>query len=151
MDTLRHARQQVLANLETGIECPCCGQMAREYKRKLNSAMARSLIWLVRTSGRDLEWVDVAGEAPKWLHRSRELPKLVHWGFIEQMENTDPSKKNSGVWRPTRDGRQFALNRSRISRYVYLYNNKIRGFSGEMTDIVDSLGDKFNYSELMGE
>jgi len=151
MQTLKEARQHVLANLETGVDCPCCGQLAREYKRALNAAMAKSLIWLVKQSNASRRWVNVPDEAPTWLHRSRELPKLLHWGLIEQRETDNPDRKNSGDWRPTEAGRAFALNKTRISRYVYLYNNTVRGFSTEMTDIVDALDDPFNYQELMGE
>lgn len=150
MRTLKDARAHVLANLETGVMCPCCGQMAREYKRKLNSGMARSLIWLVRRWRETQDWVELGSEAPKWLLRSGgQLATLRHWGLVEQKPNTDEAKRSSGHWRPTKEGVRFSMNKTRISCYVYLYNNTVRGFSDEMTDIVGALDDPFSYTQLM--
>jgi hypothetical protein len=149
MKTLADARAELFKDLATGTKCPCCDQLAREWARKLNSSMARSLIWLVKAAGDEMLWVDVPREGPLWLHKSRELPKLAYWGLIEQLENTEEYKKSSGVWRPTMDGHKFAMNRMRISKFVYVYNKTIRGFSDETCDVVDALGNKFSYRELM--
>ena len=41
--TLDDAEQWVEDNREDGAECPCCGQLAKVYKRPLNVTMARGL------------------------------------------------------------------------------------------------------------
>lgn len=150
-ESLDEAREFVLRHLEEGVQCPCCGQLARLYKRALNSAMARSLIWLVGESGPNLDWVDVPNTAPKWLLKSRELPKLVHWGLIEEMpkDPLDTSKRTSGWWRPTSKGRQFAKNTIKVPKRVHLYNNAVQRFDPEEISILDALGTKFDYADLI--
>jgi hypothetical protein len=151
--TLDEAREWVSENLEDGAECPCCGQLAKLYKRKLNSSMARSLIWLVRHAGPVArEWVDVAQEAPKWLLKSRELPKLAHWGLIEEMpkDPDDTTRRTSGTWRPTEEGVDFVYVRIKATARVHLYNNTLEGFDeDEYITIKQALGKKFDYEELM--
>jgi len=35
--TILEAKQLLKDNFAQGIECPCCGQFVKRYKRKLNS------------------------------------------------------------------------------------------------------------------
>lgn len=44
--TLAEARAHVIANRDEGTMCPCCGQLAKVYRRKLNASMALSLVWI---------------------------------------------------------------------------------------------------------
>jgi hypothetical protein len=149
--TLEEARAWVMANLEEGVDCPCCGQLARSYRRKLNSAMARDLIWLVKQSGSQRRWVNLHEEAPIELQQSRELAKLAHWGLIEEkLQASERGARTSGVWRPTDDGIEFAYGRLRLSAYVTLYDNTVQGFSEEMITVHQALANHFDFDELWG-
>ena len=152
IDTLKDARDYVNANRVEGVHCPCCGQMARDYRRKLNTIMARALIWLVRTSASGDEWVDIGLQAPRWFHRGGgEFAKLAHWGLIE--ERLIPSTRGgrtSGIWRPTDKGVSFARNEIAIASHVTLYDNHIVGISNTSITIRQALGEHFDFQELWG-
>ena len=148
-ETVEEARVRVVANLKKGMRCPCCGQLAKKYKRHLNWSMARALIWLVRASPhREDGWVDLA-DAPKFVHESRELAKLAHWKLIE--EKPAASKRGArcpGIWRPTARGIRFAKAEIALSSWVMLYDNRILEFSKKPITIIKALGKKFNFDEL---
>ena len=149
--SLPEARAYVKERRKEGVSCPCCGQYCRIWKRKLNAGMAAALVWLVARSGADRSWVHVAATAPQWLIRSRELAKLQHWGLIQQRQKqeNDSKRRTSGVWRPTIEGREFALGASEVPQYVYLYLNEVEGYSVELIGIAEALGDRFDYRELI--
>jgi hypothetical protein len=147
--TLEEAGEWLLANMDDGADCPCCGQFCKVYRRAFNAAMARGLIWLVEKSPAG-EWVDVPLEAPGWLTRSRELPKARYWGLIEEKPNVDPAKRCSGVWRPTDSGRGFVYEELCIPSHVYLFDNAVSAFEKDKkVSIRQALGSEFDYSELM--
>ena len=148
---LSEARKEVMDALDDGIICPCCDKYVRQYKRKFNSTMARSLIWLVNTH-RELSdgWVDVPYLAPRWLVQTNQLPTVRWWGLIERHPSTDSATKHSGLWRPTAAGIAFVNRESRIIASAITYNGNVTGFTGDEIDIEDALGEKFNYAEIMG-
>ena len=131
------------------VECPCCTQRCKIYKRKLNATMARGIIWLVRESGDTREWVNIQ-EGPPWLLRTKELPTTAHWGLVEKAPNTDKTKRTSGIWRPTEKGVQFARGEITVLSHVHLYNNVAYDVGHtQQVSISEALGDKFDYEELM--
>jgi hypothetical protein len=153
-DTLEEARKMIAAQRTQpgGVDCPCCGQLVKIYKRKLNSSMARALMLIYQYFQRP--------DAEEWLHvpsllaendqnRSDEA-KLQHWGLITQMQGkrADGSKR-VGYYKMTDHGKQFVLGEVRVPQHALLFNQKFFGFSFETTNIYEALGDKFNYDELM--
>jgi hypothetical protein len=149
--TLGEARTLLAEQAVEGVECPCCGQFAKVYRRKLNSGMARSLIWLVKEFLETKDGVEVQKQAPRQVMANREMGKLVHFGLaVIKGHDGDSKKKTSGLWRPTDKGIDFVFDRVRVPRRVYLYDNKAVGSDDEMTSIREALGDKFDYGELMG-
>lgn len=147
-NSLETAIAHVFSNRNEGVECPCCGQFAKIYRRALNSQMACWLIWLVREAERAPEgpgWVDVK-RSPV---RGGDYAKLVHWGLIEQCPNDNDAKRTSGLWRPTDHGVAFALGRVQVPSHVYIYANKVEGFANKFIGIEDALGARFDYAELM--
>lgn len=147
--TLEEAKVWLRGQVGTGNNCPCCNQFVKIYKRKLNSGMARTLIWIVSATQPD-QWIAVAQTAPKEILRSNEHGKLVHWGLLEQQPlKKDSNAKCSGIWRATPAGRAFAQDLSSVPSHVYLYDNEVLRFSDAHTNIVKSLGKQFNYKELM--
>ena len=154
VDTLQDAKERLFSELGAGTTCPCCGQYARLYKRKLNRTMAKGLVWLVRASGPGgLAWVDYGAIGPRWLQKTGgTLATLEHWGLIEAKPNrTDPAKRCSGIWRPRAEGVRFVKGEVRVPAKVHLYNNAIMGWSKETVNIEEALGEPFDYQEMMNE
>ena len=142
----------VTTNLDKGVVCPCCGQFAKRYRRSIHAQMAAWLICLVRVWEREQDWVDVK-TLPA---RGGDYGKLVLWGLARLRPNpNDPSKRTSGLWLPTTTGVEFAHRRLRISKYVYVYNGAVDtragagGFDDPLIDVVEALGERFDYEELM--
>jgi len=150
--TLLQAQRHVQEALKPGagaIDCPCCKQRVQLYRRRLNSEMARWLILLSRvflSNGR--RWVSVK-DSPLKETRGGDYAKLQHWGLIEQRPNTDEKKRTSGYWRPTTKGVNFAKNRTRVPSHIYIFNNTVYGQSEETVSIVDALGVKFDYRDVV--
>lgn len=134
-----------------GCRCPVCDQFVKVYRRKISSAMAGGLITAMKRYGSDEHFHvnDIAN-----LMRINVCPdftKLKHWGLIEQCEHLTgmEGKKNSGVWKLTTKGTDFARGNFRLPKYVFLYDGKTQGKSDETASILECLGDKFDYNELM--
>lgn len=156
--TLAEAIDWLEEGLNDGVECPCCGQLAKVYKRKLNSAMGFVLLLLHRRKGDENEWVHV----PSFINAKVRNPavaaairgdwaKLVHWGLIDALDGqrADGSKR-IGYYRITPKGRRFANNQIKVSKHIWIYNGEPTDDSDEeMVSILDVLGDKFDYTELM--
>lgn len=147
--TLQDAKEYLKKNFNEGCSCPACGQFVRLYKRKLGSPQARGLILLYslhRSTGK--EWIHIR-KIIEQVNVHGDFAKMVYWGLIEEHSNEDEDKKNSGLWRITEKGKRFVRNEIKIPSHALVFNGKLQGFSGTTTDIVDSLGKKFSYRELM--
>jgi hypothetical protein len=147
---LTEAQDWVTKNRGEGCVCPCCGQIAKIYKRKLNNGMALELIALYKLS--------MAEQDTEYFHHTKfakltcgEISKLVYWGLTEEKPKSteDNSIKTSGYWKITPNGKLFVENELSVQSHVYLYDAKLLGFSDERITIIESLGKKFSYSELM--
>ena len=148
-NALAHIREEWLLKIEgDGGYCPCCDRWGKIYKRPLNSAMARSLIWLTQAPDRGDGWTHVPSTAPTWMLRSQQLATLHLWGLVVGFDS-ETKLASSGLWKPTPLGVAFAENRVRVQRYVYVYNNEVRGFDGDEISIIDALGEKYNYQNIM--
>ena len=150
---LLQVRTFLRKNYKKGCKCPACGQNVKEYKRKLNSSMAYGLIIIYRIhklKGFD-KGIKMNEEIAKMKIPSSniEYSKLAYWGLVEEEENDDPKKKTSGLWKITKKGISFVNNRMTLPKYVFIYNTKVKGSSDDKISISDSLGDKFDYTELM--
>lgn len=128
-----------------GTKCPCCDGMAKVYKRRLNSTIARALIWIVRKSGKEFAWVHVSKDAPRWIVASNQWSLLLHWGLIEAPPGDDA---HLGMWRALPKGQDFVLERTTVPTHVLIYNNTFLGFTGPNFTIRDALGKRFLYSEI---
>lgn len=125
--------------------CPCCDQMVKLYKRRINKSMATDLIRLHQYGkGGYMHVEDFV--APR---STREVSKLKLWDLVETMPNDNPDKKSTGMYRITKKGEDFVEGKVMVRTYVQMYNNKFYGFDGGMVTISDALKEKFSYSELM--
>lgn len=149
--TISEAKTYLRANFEEGLECPCCGQFVKLYKRRITSAQAIALIrFYNKTLETGIEWHHVTefGEAA---FRGGDFAKLRYWGLIEESFNHDGSKKNSGYWKITQRGIRFITGQRNITKYIHIYNDVVRGHSEEEVSIYQALGNKFNYEELINQ
>lgn len=142
-DALQIARRKLLRELPEGTTCPCCGQFAKTYKRKLNSQMARFLIGLLHAPTDCGGWAKTRDFLPVGQKASTDGTYLVHWELIER------KKHHSGVYAITAKGRRFATGQIRVPRHVFLYDGRRLGFSDDSTSITGALGNQFDYHELM--
>lgn len=155
--TLKDAIEWLAERLSDGAECPCCGQLAKVYKRKLNGAMAYVLLLISRYKG--VDWLHV----PSYINEQVEDPavaaairgdwaKLTHWGLLEEMPGERPDgSKRVGYYKITEKGLRFARGKLRVPRHIWLYDGRSLDREDEETvSITEAIGDKFDYSELMG-
>jgi hypothetical protein len=147
--TIESAQDYLEALADDGVECPCCGQNVKLYRRKLYTTIARQLIML---------WHARNNDADGWVHASQlnivrsgggDLAKARYWGLVEAADKRTREENSSGLWRITDRGIDFVERRWRARKYVLLYNGRVVGFDGEKITIVDALGDAFSYQELM--
>jgi len=139
---IQHVRQ------EKGTSCPCCGQYAKEYKRRLNSSIAACLVVLSKMEHNSFHHVGEVLKARGMNTIGRDFALLKHWGLVEEKINVDTGRRSSGMWKITEEGIEFAQGKSKVARQVFLYNGQVTGRSFEDTTIFEALGDKFNFSEL---
>lgn len=149
METLKEAKNHLRENYERGVNCPCCGQFVKKYKRSVYARIAKYLINLYHLNKHDsskyfsVDEIKVKGDG--------DFAKLLYWNLIEEMpkNETDTHKRTSGFWRITPLGKDFVENKIKISKYALVYNSKLLGFEGEQTSIIECLGKDFNYQELI--
>lgn len=141
--TLDEAKEELQSRLDKGATCPCCGQFAKIYNRKLNSAMAYSLILVAK-------YFD-ANPWEEWLHverylsrktRATDFYKLKFWNLIEEGK--------SSHWKILPLGYSFVNNLVLVPKKASIYNNMLIEPSSSTTTIIEALGSHFKYAELMG-
>lgn len=142
--SLEEARAWLRARVDHGAACPACTQFAKVYKRSVGSASARALIRLYRTSGQQY------AHFPSILGRKQaDETKMVYWGLIEEERTLRPDGGRAGWWRVTDFGVDFVLERATIPKVARVYDGRCLELGGRPWSIVDALGKKFNYRELM--
>ena len=150
--TVQEARRVLRSAREEGTWCPVCDKYARKYWRRFNSTMGRSLIWLVKASGREIRWVDVPNEGPRGVIKTNQHTTCQWWGLIEGMP-TDPrsKQKSEGMWRPTAKGILFVHNSVTIPCRVCTYNAEPIAYDEREFLSIDEVlrSDGFDYRELM--
>jgi hypothetical protein len=144
--SLKDARDELRNRVEHGHECPCCKQYAKVYKRTIYATIARALIVMYREGGTS-ECVHI----PSLFARkaAADVPKLRHWGLIEEERAVREDGGRAGYWRVTGKGEQFVLNHVTVPRNARVYDNRVLSFTGRHVSIVDCLGTAFDYRELM--
>lgn len=157
--TLEEAKTYLNANLRDGVICPCCNQMAKIYKRKFNSWMARAMVAFYQHIGMKPGWFHAIGvitDRRFYKHKINnscgDYGKLVYWNLLEDAAgHREDGNPETGYYRMTQKGMDFVLAKLRIKKYVYLYNDTLLEVEGndETITIHEAMGEAFNYSELM--
>jgi hypothetical protein len=140
--TLAELRDWLNSLLQDGVHCPCCGQYAKLYRRKINAGMARALIVSYRIGGGDYVHVTQLG--------SHEIAQLQWWQLVEEMPAKRPDGGRTGWWRPTGLGMDWIYRRARVPKYVLVYDGALQAKPhGDPISVADALGSKFNLADLM--
>lgn len=153
--TLEEAQNYVKAGVLTasGVYCPCCGQKAKVYSRKLNSTIAHGLIHIDKYFKQNphTEWVHMLNLFTRLrICKTNEGALLAHWGLIEAKEGEkEDGNPHVGLWKITENGKKFVAGRLLMPEKVILYDGRVLGFSEKKAHIIECLGKKFNYDELM--
>lgn len=140
---LAEAQDRVQQGREKGIDCPCCGQYVKIYKRKLNANMATFLASLVNIYEYTHEWVPYS----KCKFRGRDYNYITCWGLALTGRDATGKKRTTGLWKPTVKGIDFVHGTISVPTHVFLLDNEVQGFSSSTTFLADV--DRFNFSELM--
>lgn len=139
---LSDARATLRTLVDVGHQCPCCRQFSKVYRRKLNSGQAAGLIRFYRAAGT----VPAHGPTLGLAQLGGEFARLRFWGLVEQPAGDDA---HSGLWRVTDLGRQFVRGDVTMPAYAHIYDGACLRLSGPEVSIVDALGSRFDYHELM--
>lgn len=148
MLTISEAKEYLKRNWTNprGINCPCCNQKVKLYPTLLNKDMAVTLIKMYKLDKAGREWVHIQSELKPI---NGNYAKLVHWGLLESDFRRKEDGGRSGMFRITEKGRMFVTGQITVPKKVNLYNAKKYGESVSQINIKQSLGEKFNYNELM--
>lgn len=143
---IRAMRKALVDKVDNGATCPCCGTWLYQYRRGLNSGMARSLIEMYRAGSTNfIQVADTIG------NDRREEAKLRFWGLVENSgDRRDDGAPKAGYWRVTALGEQFVLGAVKLPKYAVVVGNQLQTLEGPDISIQEALGNRFDYDELMG-
>lgn len=151
--TLEQVKAYLEANKEDGCKCPACDAHVEIRKWKISDKTAECLIRLCKLTMEypNTEYFHVERDINVPLAVGGSFAKLRWFFLIEEKPKEDGEKgRTSGFWKITDYGKKFVLSKLPVKKYVHLYRGKKEGYSGKKITIIDSLGDKFDYDELMG-
>ena len=142
--TLAEARQWLREVVDDGARCPCCTQLAKVYRRKVHATMARTLIRMYRAT--------TPGEylyLPSIPQKSRDCTGMAWWGLIDEEKTRRDDGGRAGWWRVTPHGVEWVLRLITVPKYARVYDGRVLRHEGDPVSIVDALGTKFDYRDLM--
>lgn len=134
---------------DKGYTCPCCGSFVKTYHRSFNSNMGVALIVLYHN--KQLGFVHLENLlSEKGYKRCGDASYLKHYGLIEALseDRSDGSSRN-GKYKITGRGILFCETKLTVKAKFLMKQNKCLGFEGEDVNILDVLGEKFDYRKLM--
>jgi hypothetical protein len=146
MNTISEAKEFLRAGYDKGVTCPCCGQLAKLYKRKINSGMALFLIGLYRLNQKNpgAEFSNKSVMSEMNINTSSlDYSVLKHFNVVQG------SVANKGDWSITPFGIAFVEGSATLPEKVLIYNNKKQGYDGDRVTIQQALTSKFNLTELL--
>lgn len=145
--TLAEAKAWLRARVDDGERCPCCNQLAKVYRRRINAGAAVGLIYLEREHG--FGWVHVPSTG-RLAQLGGEFARLRYWDLVVEEPEVRPDGGRTGWWQLTQHGCDFVHNRLTVPKYVRIYDGRVLGYDEtKWVSIVDALGHKFDYRELM--
>lgn len=143
--SLGDARDELRELVREGHRCPLCTQFVKVYRRKLTGSMAYMLTRMYRTGRTDYVHLPSLREGDG----SMDTTMAQYWGLIEEEKARRPDGGRAGWWRITALGERFVRVHLRVPKYALVYDGRCLGMDGDLVSIIDCLGDKFDYRELM--
>lgn len=139
--TLEEAISVVEGALATGemINCPCCGQTVKMYGRTIHATMWQSLLIIYAAEAEGINAKDIGQKLTGT--DCRDYPILRFWNLIEQDDGTKH-------WHITLEGQEFIEGKTKIPKYVYIYNTRPHHFSEELMD-ASQCQRKFSLAETL--
>lgn len=136
-------------NKRIGYTCECCRQFVKVYSRHFNSNMAIALLMLYKH--RDKGFVHLENlMTENGIKRCGDASYLRHYLLIEpKKEHREDGSNRNGYYRITGLGILFCELKTTVQEIFLTFNNKCEGFEGEEITIIDALGTKFDYQNLM--
>lgn len=141
--------EKIKATCESGVYCPMCGQYAKKYRRKFNSAIARFLIKLYRFQTVYDRYYTTRELYPRDNKASTEGVLARHWGLLEVREVQNMGGAPAGTFKLTDQGRRFVNRLAYVNSHAWIYNGECLGLDGDLLGIEQALGNKFKYDELL--
>lgn len=131
-------------------DCPCCGQMAKVYRRSIHRKMCVALAFLYREDQKKPgDWVNVREIYGPGL--SGDYAKLRFWGLVEPKDTRTRTENSSGFWRITEKGRAFVRTGVAIPKYAFVFDNVCRNVDGPLVTFFECAGKKFDYDQIMNK
>lgn len=107
--------------------------------------MARTLIKMYRAGA-----IDTPIHTPSLPGDNHKVSQLTWWDLVKEEDVKRKDGGHGGYWSLTQRGVDFTLDKLTIRRHARIYDARVLGYQSEPVSIIDCLGDKFNYRELMG-
>lgn len=141
----------VNANVKEGCVCPLTGRTIKMWTQKLDKNMAASLLRLykVAPSGRYVHYpTELAHLTPKG-QDNHKISQLKWWYLVEEELTLRPDGGRAGHWRITQMGREFCQREIEVPCRALTWRGEVQDWEGKEINILDALGESFNYWELI--
>lgn len=158
--TIEEIRAYMRERWGEGVECPCCSQNVKLWKRRVNRGMAEVLVALARETVRrrispdHRPYINVERDLIRGneeLQGARDWATLRFWNLIEPLGDGG-SRKATGEWRITVGGLWIVSHpdRALLPDWIEVFNNRARGQSEEKRSLLDALQRPFSWQEVAG-
>jgi hypothetical protein len=145
---LREVRDYFFSNVDEGLTCPCCGQFAKIYKRKLNRTMVKALRAL-HNAGGTLDWVHSQSILSS-NHYGGDVGKTALWGLVRERRIPRKDGGRAGWWMVTPEGLSFLRGTKAVPKYACVYNGRLQMLKGDPVTIND-VAREFRLDDLMND
>ena len=154
---LGEARKYLIDNAKKGVDCPCCTQRVKLYKRKFSPIMCLALIEIYKYykfhPEADLEEYytkdDFFFNLEDWM--CADFQKLIYFDCIEpKFTSQKELKKKRGYFRITKHGIDFAQREIGLPIYCFVYNGEVEEHSTQFKTIDEILLERdMKYDDLI--
>lgn len=158
--TIEQIRVYMRANWSDGVECPCCSQKVKLYRRTVNRGMAEVLVAIARETVRrrissdHRPYINVERDLIRGneaLQGARDWATLRFWNLVEPLGDGG-TRRAAGEWRITVGGLWIVSHpdRALLPEWIEVFNNRPRGQSDKKRSLCDALQRPFRWEEVAG-
>lgn len=144
--SIREARAKIYAERDSGIDCPCCGQRCKVYRRVITDKMALTL--LAHHALFDTGWGDLNASKRKLKRPSNDTAFLALWHLFEPKIDRDGNRVAS-QWRVTELGECWLAEQTSVAKYADVFLGRLLRLHGPQWGIHDALGEGFDLDKLL--